>query len=373
MVDLMEATERVGKLIDQANSRLKAGLIGASILLRGSRVFLQATLPPPPGSKRERPYQQQLAAKVYANAAGIRRAEDLAKHLGAQLALGKFRWEDWRELKTVETKAPAVGILVEQLRADYLARRGESHAVLSTWQSEYARPLAAHDPGAPLTGQSLKAAILSFPADSKGRARAAWAFGTLAESAGLDLGFDPATLRGGYSSAKPAPRHLPEDALVEEWFQRISYRPWATAFGVIAAFGLRPHEAFRLLKIEAMPGGGAFAEVGEDTKTGGRIVWALHPHWVDEFGLLEGAMPQLDRSKPNEKIGHQVAVAFNRYKIPFSAYHLRHAWAVRSLVLGVEVGLAARMMGHSVAVHTRQYHRWIDERHYRLAYKAFQN
>ena len=41
-------------------------------------------------------------------------------------------------------------------------------------------------------------------------------------------------------------------------------------------------------------------------------------------------------------------------------YALRHAWAVRSIRQGVPTGLAAKCMGHDVAIHCRSYHRWLD-------------
>jgi integrase len=42
-------------------------------------------------------------------------------------------------------------------------------------------------------------------------------------------------------------------------------------------------------------------------------------------------------------------------------YDLRHAWAVRSIRVGLNASLAAKCMGHSLAVHHSTYHRWLDE------------
>ena len=53
---------------------------------------------------------------------------------------------------------------------------------------------------------------------------------------------------------------------------------------------------------------------------------------------------------------------FRRYEVGFSPYDLRHAWAVRTIHLGLPDTVAARMMGHSVAIHTRTYHHWITHR-----------
>jgi integrase len=42
-------------------------------------------------------------------------------------------------------------------------------------------------------------------------------------------------------------------------------------------------------------------------------------------------------------------------------YDFRHSWAIRSIRESVPTGLAARCMGHDIAVHTRTYHRWLEQ------------
>ena len=42
-------------------------------------------------------------------------------------------------------------------------------------------------------------------------------------------------------------------------------------------------------------------------------------------------------------------------------YDVRHSWAIRSIRESVPTGLAARCMGHDIAVHTRTYHRWLEQ------------
>jgi integrase len=61
---------------------------------------------------------------------------------------------------------------------------------------------------------------------------------------------------------------------------------------------------------------------------------------------------------------------FRRYEVPFSPYDLRHAWAVRTILMGLPDTVSARMMGHSVAIHNRTYHRWITRRDQQQAVRA---
>ncbi|MFM8935376.1 MAG: tyrosine-type recombinase/integrase, partial [Vulcanococcus sp.] len=60
-----------------------------------------------------------------------------------------------------------------------------------------------------------------------------------------------------------------------------------------------------------------------------------------------------------QQVGRRVAEQFRRYGLPLTPYDLRHAWAVRTIHIGLPDTVAARMMGHSVAIHTRTYHHWI--------------
>ena len=42
-------------------------------------------------------------------------------------------------------------------------------------------------------------------------------------------------------------------------------------------------------------------------------------------------------------------------------YGFRHAWAIRSISKVPSTSIAAKCMGHDIAVHHREYHRWLDQ------------
>ena len=63
-----------------------------------------------------------------------------------------------------------------------------------------------------------------------------------------------------------------------------------------------------------------------------------------------------------QHIGRRVSEQFRRYEISFTPYDLRHAWAVRTILIGLPNTVAAKMMGHSVSIHTKTYHHWITRR-----------
>ena len=99
---------------------------------------------------------------------------------------------------------------------------------------------------------------------------------------------------------------------------------------------------------------------------------------MDAFELprlaeLKGQLPPVStdlRQTTLQQVGRRVAEQFRRYGLPLTPYDLRHAWAVRTIHLGLPDTVAARMMGHSVAIHTRTYHHWITRRDQQQAVDA---
>jgi len=79
--------------VAQANGRLKQAKIGIVIWKRGDKLSLRGMLPPKPGSPKTTSSQQTIALDIYANPAGIKRAEAEARKVGGQLACKEFSWD----------------------------------------------------------------------------------------------------------------------------------------------------------------------------------------------------------------------------------------------------------------------------------------
>jgi integrase len=187
--------------------------------------------------------------------------------------------------------------------------------------------------------------------------------GKLARFAGLDADFSG--MRGTYSSRAVNPRDLPSDEDIAYWFELIKNANWRYAYGLIAAFGLRPHETF-FLDVSDLAHGGETVQVlpglQRTRKHKPRQIWALYPEWIDTFGLREGELPPVSGRKHSD-FGDRVSQYFHRdAKLPFGAYDLRHCWAVRRILFGFPDALSAQQMGHSLAVHTETYQAWISQR-----------
>jgi integrase len=142
---------------------------------------------------------------------------------------------------------------------------------------------------------------------------------------------------------------------------------WRWVYGMIATFGLRSHEVF-YLDIRNLVDGGSMVHVLEG-KTGKRMVWACYPEWIEQFKLRDRILPPIT-GKSHEDYTQRVCKFFGRCPGNFTALDLRHCWAVRTLLCGLPVEVAAKQMGHSVAVHEKTYHRWITQDVHQRIYDA---
>jgi integrase len=255
---------------------------------------------------------------------------------------------------------------VQAFRLDYFSRRSQTPESLHTWKIDYQRVFDRLPQDQELTAELLLAAVASTSPDTRTRKRLCTTFGAIVRFAGLELDLRP--YRGKY---KPKFRDLPDDKLIRDCFERIQNPKWQWAYGMLAAYGLRPHELFHL-DYRRLTAGDVGLKVLRG-KTGPRLVFPLFPEWFDEFKLASVQLPNCCASN-NPDLGHRVTKAFSRLEIPFPAYSLRHCWAIRSIDFGLDLSIAAQQMGHSVAVHTNQYHAWISERQHRKAFeKLMQN
>jgi hypothetical protein len=95
--------------------------------------------------------------------------------------------------------------------------------------------------------------VKSIKPDSKSRRRFCMALGALARFAGVEV--DLKRFKGNYSLSKTKRRQLPEDAVIQEWRSRFTNPAWQWVYGMLAVYGLRPHEVFHL-DLERLASGG---------------------------------------------------------------------------------------------------------------------
>ena len=399
------STEALANLqigLAQANQALAQAGVSLRIELRGQRLGLRGPLPCRRGSGRHP--VQRISLGLPADTAGLELARERLKEVLRQLQQGRFAWSAWgvQQAQPPSTSTspspstswlpaatqPAAGDLLglaafeAALFADPRRRRNPA-GCRTTWSSAYLpylRRLAAvaAERDLPLGLPLLEMALESYAASSRSRQQCGTALAALARHFELDLPDNWSERAAGYGLHAAQFRRLPGDPQILLWAEQIPNPAWRLAYGLMATYGLRNHEVFFCDLSALAPGGDRVIRVLPTSKTGEHQVWPFQPDWVEHFGLeqLGGSQPPLPavatdlRQTTLQQVGRRVAEQFRRYELPITPYDLRHAWAVRTIHIGLPDTVAARMMGHSVAIHTRTYHHWITRRDQQQAVDA---
>ncbi len=298
-----------------------------------------------------------------ANPAGLQSAIIKAKAMGLELDSGKFSWNSWietpEELRTVSE-------WLEKYEDDHWQRNKKTDAALTTWK-DYRITFGRLERDRTLTLDALLEVVRTTEPDSRTRKKTCTYLYKLGKFAAIDGVEAIKELAGNYSAAAVQPRKLPSDKLIAEYRESIKTQSWQWVYGMIAAYGVRSHEAFHL-DLEDFP----VVRVLRG-KTGERFIYPLYPEWAERWNLQEMKLPDIDPNFSNAKLGTKVSGWFYDCKAPFRAYDLRHCYARRCFEFGLAPDWAAGLMGHSLAVHLKTYRAWIDEATYRRAYELVIN
>jgi integrase len=357
--------------LSRQNAALKLKGHGVTLDVAGGRVRLRATMPPrptdPPGSE---PKQHRISTGLsYPDQAteSLQLAEQLGNSLERhRLGLATFDWSPWlpkgRQRKEPKSAQEPEGIsgrqAVRLTRQWWGEQRRRGPSAEDSWKVDYDAPLGPLLAISHLLPEHLVALVEATPSGSRSRRRASQAAATVARALKWsdELVSQLRELGRGYSAARSqAPRELPRDAAIEALIDQLS-ASWQWPVAVAAAYGCRPHEA--LLFAEVQPSG--LLRI-TDGKTGARQSLALPPEWIERWSLRTKRLPAFNPERSHRDVGALMSQAFRRNGAAFQPYDMRHAWAVRAIHNPkISPSLAAKSMGHSLAVHGSVYQRWFD-------------
>jgi integrase len=391
--------------VARANQLLAASGTSWRLEVRGQRLGLRGPLPPRHGTAQEPPTIQRLSLGLEACEASLPLAFARLHTVREQLSQGAFHWQEWqrsgpRSAPLAAVEAPeadpslqaspsaspgleeALAAFEQAFQRDPRRRRSPAGA-RSTWRAAY-RPYLRRllamgcQRRSGLTPELLLAVLESYPLASRSRQQCALVLAALARHQELPLPPDWQELGRGYGLHAARFRPLPGDAQILRAVDQIPNPRWRLVYGLMATYGLRNHEVFFCDFSALAPGGDRVLRVLPTSKTGEHQVWPFQPEWVEHFALGQlgchpDALPVVDkdlRRTSLQRVGQRVSEQFRRYALPLTPYDLRHAWAVRTIHIGLPDTVAARMMGHSVAIHTRTYHHWITRRDQQQAVDA---
>lgn len=352
------------------NDALKLRGLAVTLELTGSRLRLRASMPPRPGDAPDTPWKQHRISTGLEYPGKASQAVELAETLGralerARLGMEAFDWGPWEGMGRRRGSGQAdradglSGTVALSLTRQWWENRGSrGRSAEDSWEVDYRQPLAPLLPIADLQPSHLQALVEACAPSSRSRLRAGRAAATVAQALGWgdELVAELRQRGKGYSARKAAPRDLPNDSEIETFIDGLA-ADWQWPVGVLATYGCRPHEA--LLHAEVLPSG--LLRIG-DGKTGARQSLAMPAGWLERWNLGEKRLPpSMREERGHRSAGMAMGRFFRRVNAGIVPYDLRHAWAVRAIHNPrISPSLAAKSMGHSLAVHSSVYQRWFD-------------
>ena len=359
----------------QANRQLE------SITLRenDNKLYIRGTkFPPRPGEEKSR--REEISTGCNATIAGLKVALSKARQIDDDLLWNRFDWTPY--LKGKKKPAQSVAEWVERYEQSWWEKTEHTPTKERSFQNCYRHYFRQLPPDAPLTLDLLRTTILdkdkSQPA-TRGRELYCMAYKRLAEFAAnlgaIDLEEldvfrrELRELKDGYKPKKILPEDLPSEEQILEIWQAIDNPAWRWVYGMIATYGLRPSEIFRIdvlrfsQKTEAL-------RVLDTTKTGARITYPCPATWRDRFELWNVQYPGIEiGNKSNEELGKKISQKFRLMNIPHIPYALRPAWCIRLALTGtVDSAIAAKWAGHSLQVHEKTYLQAISEAQFKQVF-----
>lgn len=331
-----------------------------TIIARGNRLTLRGTLPPKPGDGTK-PKQYTISPGLPNTEEGLKLAIVAAQKIEADLIYDRFSWGLDKEQLTVE-------IAIAQFEEHYWATREKTTNRANNYKYDYRNHFLYLPQDELLSVDLLRKALLTTEADSRTRRGMTIAFNALLNY--FEFEQDLNKYKGNYQPKKK--RDIPTEEEIDEYYGMLKSPQWRWVFGIIACYGIRPHEIFHLdcSQLNDYP---PALVVLKGTKTGSRLVYPLPDQVrVEKWKLYEPILPNIDtRGKSNMELGGKISQRFWEYKIP-SPYHFRDAYAIRGEVLNYNPALVAQWMGHSLKVHYDKYLRHINQRHFTDAWLSNQ-
>ena len=350
---------------------------------RGDKLNIRGSLP---SKKNNNNFTvQRISLGLKADSAGLEEAKKKLQLITLQLDLNQFNWINWvknpdkeeieNELKFLTKINEFEDFFFSETKNEYLTSTRKT-----TWKSSYKpylkRIISIYDKSdSENLNNIFMTTLKSYKEGSRSRKQCATSLSVLAKFLDHTLPENWNLMAKGYGLKKASFRDLPSDEKIEELWEEIPNNSWKYVFALMATYGLRNHEVFFCDLSSLTNNGDKIVRVLPTTKTGEHQVWPFHPKWIDRFELYKlGQDPELlpninrdFRKTTLQNIGKKITDQFKRYSLRIKPYDLRHAWAVRTIFYDLPDTVAARMMGHSVSLHTQTYHHWITKRNQQQA------
>ncbi len=382
---------RIKYAIQQANSALSLDRVKIKLKLTSPKTIgLQGTFPCRPGDvgKNGSPNKQYtISFGFYANDIGVKTAVVKARELDLLLITKQFQWtpellgKQSQKIAFTDDEQPAklISEWIQEYEREFWKNHEKNRRGIRTWETHYLRHLKKLPQDVTLSVEALEIALTKTKANTSSRFFLTWQLKKFCEFCGIN----GLKIINAYATPKPHPaiRKVPSDEEIIAGFTKIGMplsaytskenftKPaqWQWVYGMLATYGLRPHELFAIDIQAFTDAANTFhlvtlnPSLTDGTKTGERScgIPPLHPHWIELFDLKNVKFPDNQGSLNNKTA--KIQIRFRVIDIGFRPYDLRHAYAIRGHRLRVPIKTMADYMGHTVQEHTKTYQRWMNE------------
>ena len=323
----------------------------ARIREQKGRLYISATLPHKDGSPGNA--QAMITLQLPAGPRYWKQAEKKLKQLERELEKGTFEWANW----IPEKKAQAAGITWEKaINLLYEDKVTFGTTQETTWQVSYMSRFKNYSLHKSLTTSELQKAIEVYERHTCSYQHVYYQMKRISELTGVPF---PRLGTPLYNRQEKDDYEVPSDSEVIDIVQSVG-EEYRWHFGMMAAYGLRPHETDRVKQIA-----GGKVQIHHLTKRGYRTVIPVHADWPALFRLDEVVKrpPSINDGKRRDTTAMWMTRRRRALGIPYVPYALRHAYAHRLWREGgaeLDIFDAAKLMGHSIKEHVRTYRRAID-------------
>jgi integrase len=312
----------------------------ASVNVLRGRLYLLAKVPRRDGKPGLS--QTRIALGLDDTPINRRLAEKQRKTLETQLAQGTFTWSEWGP-------SPESGITWrEAINRLYQKKVVLGRTSENTWRINYMGRLRQIPPSSVVTTDSMEKAVRRYDRATCSYKELYYLLKHIAQLVAVPFPEVPVPL---YTTA--APVAVPTDPEIVAWIESTP-QPAAWYFGMLATYGLRPHEVETAVLVDK-----DYCQVADATKTGFRTVVPVPREWVERFRLRDRRLRT--GGTPGERpdaVSKWLHKELRRLGLPWRPYALRHAYAGRLWKQGgsrLDIYTAARLMGHTPQQHAKTY------------------
>lgn len=324
----------------------------AKIRVQRGRLYINGTFPKKSGEPGTE--QTNVTLQLDDTPAGWKAAEKWLKKIERELKNETFDWADYRRT----SKGTKSKTWLEAIRTLRRKKVELGKVTPSTWEVNYWGTLKLMPLQSAVTTAGIAEELGRYQRDQYTYKKCFGLFRHIAKISGVDF---PEVGVPTYSQKNTCTAVPSEDEIIEWVLGSGPAYQWC--FGMMATFGLRPHECDDCRVIDH--NGLMLVQVDDLTKTGFRTVIPQEKEWVKLFNLQH----RVNRP-PTERVAERkdaTSVWLNarrlKQKIKWKPYALRHAYAGRLWRNGgseLSVFDAAQLMGHSSKIHIETYRAWID-------------